>query len=386
MLIVVDSGLPDAEAAFEPFGRVISVPGREIGAEHVRDADALIVRSVSRVGPALLDGSKVRFIGTATTGTDHVDIPWLEENGIAFASAAGCNARTVAEYVFAAILEAACRLHFDPLDQTLGVVGVGRIGSIVADWAERIGLHVLRCDPPLAEKGGGPFVTPHEIAEQADIITLHVPLTTDGPHATLKMIDAAWFARLSRRPVYINTSRGDIVDEAAFRAAAAAGALRFAVVDVWRDEPHIDPQSLAAADIATPHIAGYSKEARDRAVAMIAGALAAHTQKEPINTGQNANPPPDAASPAARCDPESVIPVAPASPWWKAAASAASRVLDLAAIDARLRAAVSQSAAESFDDIRLSLARRREFPHYKVSGADVGPCERYLTSEGFRAS
>lgn len=387
MLIVVDKGLPDAEAAFAPFGRVIALPGRQIAAEHVRDADALVVRSVTRVGPALLVGSKVCFVGAATSGTDHVDVSWLAEQNIRFASAAGCNARPVAEYVFTAIFEAACRLDSDPLDMTLGVIGVGRIGSIVADWAEQVGIRVLRCDPPLAEQGGGPFVSPAQIAEQADIITLHVPLTLDGPHATRDMINAAWFARLRKRPIYINTSRGDIVDESAFRKAAAEGGFRFAAVDVWRNEPAVDPRTIAAADIATPHIAGYSQGAKDRAIGMIVDALRTYLCESGADMATNAEPPAEQKNAAADNSQTSVNVMAPGGPWWRAAASANAACLDLATVDARFRAAAGNTSAESFDDIRLSLARRREFTHIDCGAMiPAGPCRRYLNAAGFRTS
>ena len=276
MLILVDEDIPDGPEAFAALGEVRTFSGRSVGAADLAAADAIVVRSVSRVDERLLAGSGIRFVGTVTTGTDHVDVSWLERRGIAFASAAGCNAPTVAEYVLAAVLLLAGRLGFDPAARTLGIIGVGRIGSRVARWAKALGMSVLLCDPPLRRRTGDScFIDAAELTRRADLVTLHVPLTEAGPDATRDLVDERWLAGLKEGAVLINTSRGEVVKEDCLPGALDAGRLSAVVLDVWRNEPNIDPALLRRIALATPHIAGYSVEARRRGVGMIAEALAA---------------------------------------------------------------------------------------------------------------
>ena len=280
MKLAVDESIWGAPGLFAPLGEVATFAGRSVTPAQIAGADALVVRSVTRVDERLLAGSRVRFVGTASSGADHVDVDYLAARGIAFADAAGCNSRTVAEYVMAALLLLAERDGFDPADRTLGVVGVGRIGSIVAGWGGLLGMRVLLCDPPRArvEKpsaaSGARFVSFDQIAVESDAITLHVPLTREGPHATTDLVNAAWLARVRRGAILINTARGEVIDEGALLAAVEAGHIGPVVLDVWRGEPAIDPRLVRAAAIAAPHVAGYSVEARMRAALMIRERLA----------------------------------------------------------------------------------------------------------------
>lgn len=252
MRIVADANIPCVQEAFGVFGAIEVLPGRQLRAEMVRDADVLLVRSVTPVNEALLAGSRVRFVATATIGTDHVDTAYLARRGIGFASAAGSNANSVAEYVVAALLELAARHHYRLRDRTLGVIGVGNVGSRVVRYAQALGMRVLRNDPPRGL---------HEPAWQADIVTLHVPLDATTRHM---------FGRDNLRGfTLINTARGAVVDNAALLKAIDANRIPAAVLDVWENEPHLMPELLDVVDLGTPHIAGYSYDGKINGTRMI---------------------------------------------------------------------------------------------------------------------
>lgn len=264
---VVDSHIPFLEGLLEPFGTVRVLAPDEITADAVRDADALLVRTRTRCDASLLAGSRVRFVGTATIGLDHIDQKWCAANGITAVNAPGCNAPAVAQYVFAAI----ARLINRPVDRhVLGVVGVGHVGSIVERWARHLGMEVMRCDLPRQRaEGGDGWYTLHDIARNADIITFHTPLTRAGSEATWHLADAEFFDSLRRAPILINAARGPIVDTPALIAAIDAGLVSHAVIDTWEGEPRINTELMHRASIATPHIAGYSREGKVRATRMV---------------------------------------------------------------------------------------------------------------------
>jgi erythronate-4-phosphate dehydrogenase len=268
--IVADANIPFATEYFGPLGEVRRVAGRGLTPETVRDADMLLVRSVTRVGRELLEGSPVRFVGSATAGVEHVDQPWLAAHGIAFAHAPGSNAESVAQYVAWALVWAARRTLARPLSRgSIGIVGVGQCGSRVERIARALGMEVALCDPPLARATGDPKYRPLAELLDCDYLTLHVPLTTDGPDATANLIDAGALSRMKSGAMLINTSRGDVVDEAALIAALDAGHLDGAILDVWRNEPNIHRALLRHVAIGTPHIAGYSDDAKLAGTRMI---------------------------------------------------------------------------------------------------------------------
>lgn len=271
MKIVADPNIPFVREAFGPLGEVRLVPGREITAGAARDADVLLVRSVTPVNTALLDASQVKFVATATIGIDHVDQEHLLRKGIGFASAQGSNANSVAEYVVAAMLEMARRQKFRLRDKTIGVIGVGHVGSRVVRYAEALGLRVLQNDPPRQRGEKLPhFVSLERVLAEADIITLHVPLARAGPDATFHLFDKDELAMLEqRRPVVINTARGAIVDNKALLKAVDGERLGGVVLDVWESEPNISPELLDVVDLGTPHIAGYSFDGKVNGMQMI---------------------------------------------------------------------------------------------------------------------
>ena len=259
MKIVVDDKIPFIRGVFEPYAEVVYLPGAAIGAADVRDADAIVTRTRTRCGRALLEGSSVRAIASATIGYDHIDTSYCESRGIAWSNAPGCNAGSVAQWV-SSVLETLARSHgFNLAGRTLGIVGVGHVGSKVQAAASALGMKVMLCDPPRAlAEGPSGFVSFEDIIEGADIVTLHVPLTAE----TFHMVNASVLGRMKPSQILINSSRGEVVDSAALKACLEAGGLMAAALDVWENEPDVDPALVGLAEIATPHIAGYSLDGK----------------------------------------------------------------------------------------------------------------------------
>jgi erythronate-4-phosphate dehydrogenase len=273
MKAIVESKIPFIAGILETLGVEVAYLGpNEINADTVRDADALFVRTRTRCDAALLDGSRVSFVATATIGTDHFDIQYLRSRSITAVNAPGCNAPAVAQYVWSVI----SRLRPDR-SLTVGIVGVGHVGSIVAQWGRSLGYNILCCDPPRAlNEGAAEFVDIDEIARRADIITLHTPLTRSGDFPTFHLVDDAFIDTLRRKPLIINSARGPVTDTDALLRALDAGTISDVAIDTWEGEPGIDLRLLQRAAIATPHIAGYSLEGKKRATTMVLDAFTAH--------------------------------------------------------------------------------------------------------------
>ncbi len=267
--VIVDDKIPYIKGEIEKLAdEVVYADGKDISAAMVKDADALIIRTRTHVNRQLLEGSKVRFVATATIGFDHIDTKYCQEAGIVWRNAPGCNATSVLQYVQSSLilLHQQCGLALE--GSRLGVVGVGHVGSEVADTEDCLGLEILRCDPPRADKGEEGFVTLQELCEQCDVISFHTPLTYDGPYPTWHLADERFFQSL-KRPIYlINTSRGEVVDNNALLRALQEGRVKEAVIDVWEGEPNINRQLLERAFIGTPHIAGYSADGKANATRM----------------------------------------------------------------------------------------------------------------------
>ena len=265
MKIIVDNKIPFIKGRLEAVAEVVYADPDAFTPELVKDADALIVRTRTRCDATLLAESAVSLVVTATIGTDHIDIPWCESRGITVENAAGCNAPGVAQYVWSAIL----RNGFDPSRHTLGLVGKGNIGSIVADWGRRLGAKVIVSDPPRAARGltDENYLPLDELLREADAVTLHTPLTHAGPDATYHLISSPQLDLMKPGALLINAARGEVVQNTALLHWIEAGRGR-AVLDVWEGEPHLDRNLLGAVIYATPHIAGYSREGKERATRM----------------------------------------------------------------------------------------------------------------------
>lgn len=261
--IVCDDKIPFLRGVLEPYAEVVYLPGKDFTPEIVRDADALVIRTRTVCDRHLLEGSKVKVIATATIGYDHIDTRWCEDNGIVWRNAPGCNSRSVEQYIVSALVTLARMHSFSLAGKTLGVVGVGNVGSKVAAAAGTLGMEVLLNDPPRERREGpGAFVSLDEIVSRSDIITLHVPLSRDGEDATWHLFDSERIGRLTGRQILINSSRGPVVDNAALKAALEQKRLLGAALDVWEGEPLVSADLAGLLDISTPHIAGYSADGK----------------------------------------------------------------------------------------------------------------------------
>lgn len=293
MHIVADENIPHVREAFSCLGEVTTRPGRSMTAEMVRDADLLLVRSVTRVDESMLAGSRVAYVGTATSGIDHIDVQYLTSNKIGFGHAQGANANSVAEYVLAALLEAVSLRDTQLNKIACGIVGYGRIGSAVYAKLRVLGIQCRVFDPPLAQESTDDFFCTWDAIVECDIITFHVPLTTDGPCPTRRMVDDDFLRNIRPDVILINTARGEVMDTDALVRAKTARPDLFYVIDVWENEPDIDLGLLKLADIATPHIAGYSWDAKMAGTRQIFEGACRH-----FNRPCQWSPPSDPPSPA----------------------------------------------------------------------------------------
>lgn len=263
MKIVCDNKIPFLRGVLEPYAEVVYLPGKETTPEVVRDADAIITRTRTICDESLLKGSSVKVIATATIGFDHIDTGWCEEHGIIWRNAPGCNSWSVKQYMSSVLVSLSRMRSFDLEGKTLGVVGVGNVGSKVAQAASALGMKVLLNDPPRERReGSGDFVSLDEILRRSDIITLHVPLSREGEDATWHLFDAERIGKMSPSQILVNSSRGPVVDNAALKQALKARAIAGGVLDVWEGEPDLDPELVSLLDITTPHIAGYSADGK----------------------------------------------------------------------------------------------------------------------------
>lgn len=277
MKIVVDDKIPYIrETICQLADEVVFLSGAAITADDVKDADVLVVRTRTRCNQQLLEGSKVQLVVTATIGYDHIDTHWLDKAGIRWTNCPGCNSGSVAQYVESTLLLLEQKKGLSLRQSTIGIVGCGHVGSKVKAVAERLGMRVFVCDPPLASTPSpltSHFVSLDEIERNSDIITFHVPLTKEGDYATWHLANDDFFHRLSRVPYIINTSRGEVVDNKALLLAIEEGRVRDAIIDVWENEPHPDATLLDKVFIGTPHIAGYSADGKTNADNMVIDAI-----------------------------------------------------------------------------------------------------------------
>ncbi len=277
MKIVADDKIPYLKGALEPYAEMLYVPGKQIDKHIVKDADALLIRTRTKCTEELLEDSKVRFIGTATIGFDHIDTHYCDKNNIIWTNAPGCNSASVQQYVAAVLLKLAHEFNFRFKDKTIGIVGVGNVGSKVEKLARLLGMNVLLNDPPRARKEGNKdFVLLGNILYESDIITVHVPLNIVGEDSTYHLFNEKSFKKMKKGTWFFNASRGEVNETNALRTALLNGKLGGAVLDVWENEPDIDNDLINLAYIATPHIAGYSYDGKANGTAMAVNSLCKH--------------------------------------------------------------------------------------------------------------
>ena len=360
MKIIADENIPFVAECFSSIGDVKVVSGRGMTPNIIADAEVLLIRSITPVGADLLTGSKVRFVGTATIGFDHIDIEYLSRNKIGFASAPGSNANSATEYVIAALLNISKRHSIDLEGKSIGIIGVGNVGGRVAKKASALGMKILLNDPPLHRQTGAPKYLPIEKLFDCDFVTLHTPLTFEGEDKTFHLADEKFFESLKTGCIFLNASRGGVVDSSALKTAIEESRLQATVLDVWENEPNIDVELLEMVDIGTPHIAGYSLDGKIAGMIMIYKAVCEYFELE------------------VKFDFDSFLPV-PAIPELKINTQSVSeqdallgiveRIYDINADDVRLRRMLEESAKERgkcFDSLRKNYPVRREFQNTRI--------------------
>jgi len=368
MKIVIDRNIRAAEPTFGNHGELIFMDGRKIGNEHLQDADALIIRTATRVDENLLENSRIGFVGTTSIGTDHLEIPCLERRGIAWASAPGCNADSAAQYTLAMIWLACERLGRRLENQRASVMGRGNVGARVRRLLTALGVDTVANDPPLAETGVSGLVSQQEALDR-DIVCLHVPLTREGPWPTFQFIGREQLGQIPAGALLVNTARGDVVNGEALKNALRTGMLH-AALDVWPGEPFIDAELLETSTVATPHVAGYSDDGKRNGTLIVYRAFCKWAGLAP------------AAVQADSCDqPELIV---------KAGRNAASEALDAACFVRRHDGALRDLAgrtpgkrAAGFDRLRREYPTRRDFQYWTVRVRDESQLE-ILEGLGFR--
>ena len=275
MKVIVDNKIPFIKEAVEQIAdEVVYTPGKDFTPALVKDADALIIRTRTHCNRELLEGSQVKFIATATIGFDHIDTDYCREAGITWTNAPGCNSASVAQYLQSSLILLQDLKGIKLSEATIGIIGVGNVGSKVAQVAQEFGMRVLLNDLPRQDQEGEDgFSSLHTLAEECDILTFHVPLYKEGKYKTFHLGNDAFFKSLKRQPVIINTSRGEVIETGALLNALEMGTIRDAIIDVWENEPDIDLTLLNKAFLGTPHIAGYSADGKANATRMSLDAL-----------------------------------------------------------------------------------------------------------------
>ena len=272
--IIADNNIPFLKGALEPYAEVVYLQGKNINRDVLLGADAMLIRTRTKCTEDQLQGTGITFIGTATIGYDHIDTGYCEKNNIRWTNAPGCNSSSVQQYIAAALLNIASDFGFSLSDKTLGIIGVGNVGSKVEKVAKAFGMNVLLNDPPRARKEGeSKFVNIDRLLHDSDIVTLHVPLSMSGVDKTFHLLDDSVFRQMKRGSWIINSSRGEVVETESVKYFLESGFLSGAVLDVWENEPEIDPLVLSKAYIATPHIAGYSTDGKANGTAMVVNSL-----------------------------------------------------------------------------------------------------------------
>jgi len=377
--IIADANIPYVAECFSSIGEIEIVRGREITLAVVANADALIVRSVTRVDSALLANSRVRFVGTATIGFDHIDTEYLSRKNIGFASAPGSNANSAAEYVIAALLEIGQKHKINLEGKSIGVIGVGNVGSRVAKKAAALGMKVKLNDPPLQRQTGDAKYLPIEELFDCDFLTLHTPLTFDGVDKTFYLADKKFFQSLKQKCFFINASRGAVVDSVALKAAIKTGLLKAVALDVWENEPNIDVEILKMVDVGTPHIAGYSLDGKITGMIMVYKAACNYFGISPKFDIEDFSPEPimpELAVNPGDSDEQEVL--------WKTV----QRVYDISKDDRRLRDIIKETSEKKgkfFDGLRKDYPVRREFQNTRVILESPNkPIAEKLAGIGFR--
>ncbi|WP_041522627.1 4-phosphoerythronate dehydrogenase [Gilvimarinus agarilyticus] len=376
MKIVIDENIPLADAFFSAHGEIVRLPGRNMSAADVADADALLVRSVTQVNETLLAGSKVKFVGTCTIGMDHLDQRWLDHQGIAYTNAPGCNANSVVEYVYAAL----AHLNIDWRDKTVGIIGCGNVGGALHKALLAQGV-TCRCYDPLLSIEQNPDLCELEDVLQSDIVSMHTPLTTEGSHPSRHLLAKEQLLQLPPQSILLNCGRGAVIDNKALLQVMRARNDLQLVLDVWEWEPDIDLNLLEHVELGSPHIAGYSFDGKLKGTAMIYDAFCEVFELAPSTALADVVP----------AVADNLLNAASIQGGdWDVVRQLIAQVYDIAADDSRLRAMAAEAGeqgsalSKGFDQLRKHYPVRREFNNYQVTGVEKKtPLANTLAALGF---
>ncbi len=368
--VIIDNKIPFIEGILDPCADTKSLPGKQFSAQDVKNADALLVRTRTKCDQSILENSNVKFIGSATIGYDHIDTQYCDQHNIAWTNSPGCNADSVAQYIAAALLHLEKKYNFNLKEKTLGIIGVGNVGSRVEKVAHALSMEVILNDPPRQrEEGTENFSDLDFLLKKADIITMHTPLNESEIDATQHLANQTFFNKFTKPKFFINTSRGEVVEESALKKACKEGKITGVVIDVWNNEPHADQELIDLVDIATPHIAGYSNEGKANGTAMVIQALSSH-----FNLGLENWYPENLPQ-----DENQLIQINEAETkeiLYKAVEAS----YNIEKEDQRFRMIPTE-----FENIRGNYGLRREFPHYAVKlKQNNKEAKRILELLGFR--
>jgi len=377
--IIADENIPFVQDAFGSLGKIKLVQGRAIDPSTIKDTQVLLVRSVTRVNRELLENSPIQFVGTATAGLDHIDLEYLQARGIAIASAQGGNANSAAEYVITALLILAQRQGLTISRKSIGIVGVGNIGRLVKAKAEALGMAVVLNDPPLAQETGDKRYRPLEEALDCDVVTLHVPLTHEGPFRTYHLFNHPNLANLKPSTIFINTSRGEVVETQALLSRLQKKPQGATVLDVWESEPDISWELFRLVSLGTPHIAGYSLDGKAQGMFLIYQALCQHLGLKPTWSPSDSLPAP--ALPKTSIDPKG-------NSSEQILCDLATRIYNLEADHTRMGQLLQippEKRPLEFDRLRKQYPVRREFHNTKVILVNVrAELQQKITGLGFK--
>lgn len=374
MKIVADDKIPFLRGVLEPYADIVYLPGGSIRSDDLADADALLIRTRTKCTESLLNGTSIKFIGTATIGFDHIDIAWCSRNNFAWTNAPGCNSSSVQQYITAVLLKLEHHHQFFLKGKKLGIIGAGNVGSKVEKAAKALGMVVLVNDPPRARKEGiSGFVELETLLQKSDIISLHVPLNIVGTDQTYHLFNDEILGRVRNGAWFINSSRGEVAETAALRRALSSGKLAGAILDVWENEPDIDQELMTSAHISTPHIAGYSTDGKANGTAMIVNSLCKHFGLPLHNWYPHDIPEPDSPLITIKCSGKSDSDIL---------REAVVHTYDISEDDSNLRRSPSD-----FEKQRGDYRLRREFYAYTVElTGGTAKVSETLKKLGFRVS
>jgi len=380
MKILADENIPYVKELFSQYAEIITSDGRAITTEKLNGVDVLLVRSVTHVDGKLLQGADVKFVGTATIGTDHLDLHYLEDNNIAYINAPGCNSIAVAEYILSGLFVIAETSNIDLRKTKVGVVGAGNVGTAVSERLEVMGIPYCLYDPPLSEKGDERELGTLEDLKDCKFISFHVPLThqEDSHWPTNLMVNSDFLNSLPKLKYLLNTSRGNVVDTQSIKAWLDESAEHQCILDVWQNEPNIDIELLNKTFLATPHIAGHSREGKTRGTLMLFHAFCKHFEIEDSLEDDEY---------LLQDLPKDMIQLQHGQSFMQALASAVWKVYDIRHDDKALRAGLKKDIVKHFDRLRKGYKIRREFTAYRLDEKTLPDgSRRTLLNLGFKKS